>query len=151
MARKSTPKNSYQVTDPFIKEMLERWSYFQDSWREIREAAKKDMRYISGDPWDPKEKRARQAVNRPCIVVDELGQYVNQLINDVRQNKRAVKVNPKGAGATDKTANFRANLIRSIEYNSNAQTAYITAAENAFQRSLRLLAHQYRVRFGQVV
>lgn len=135
MTPKSTPKNSYQASDPFIKSMLDRWAYFQDRWRDIREAAKEDMRYISGDPWDPKEKRARQAVNRPCIVVDQLGQFVNQLINDVRQNKRAVKVNPKGNGATDKTAEFRANLIRGIEYSSNAQTAYITAAENAFQRS----------------
>jgi hypothetical protein len=125
----------YQVTDPEVKDLLDRWDYFQDRWRDIREDAKEDMRYVSGDPWDPKEKRARQALNRPCLVVDELGQYVNQLINDVRQNKRAVKVNPTGAGANDKTANFRENMIRGIEYQSNGQTAYITAAENAFQRS----------------
>ena len=135
MAKPKNTVNTYQVTDPFVKDMLDRFDYLQDCWQEIREAAKEDMRYIAGDPWDPKEKRARQAVNRPCITLDELGQYVNALVNDVRQNKRAVKVNPEGAGANDKTAEFRASLIRGIEYKSNAQTAYITGAESAFQRS----------------
>lgn len=115
--------------------MHERWDYLQDRWRNIREAAKEDMRYISGDPWDAKEKRAREAVKRPCLVFDELGQYVNGLINDIRQNKRAVKVNPEGAGADDKTAEMRGNLIRGIEYQQRAQSSYITGAENAFQRS----------------
>jgi hypothetical protein len=133
--RRTTQINKYQVSDPLVKHILDRFDYQKECWREIREAAKEDMRYVAGDPWDPKEKRARQAVNRPCLTLDELGQYLNALINDVRQNKRAVQVTPKGAGASDKTAEFRGNLIRAIEYASNAQTAYITAAENAFSRS----------------
>lgn len=134
-ARAARTPQKYQVTDPFMKDVLDRFDYFRDRWREIREAAKEDMRYISGDPWDPKERRARQAVNRPCLVMDELGQYVNAPINDVRQNKRAVQVIPKGSGANDQTANMRANIIRGIEYNSQAQEAYITGFENALQRS----------------
>ena len=133
--RKAKAADRYQVTDPKVKELMDRWTYFQDRWRDIREEARKDMRYVSGDPWDAAEKRARQAVKRPCMVMDELGQYVNGLINDLRQNKRAVKVNPEGSGANDKTAEMRGDMIRGIEYQSTAQSAYITGAENAFQRS----------------
>jgi hypothetical protein len=93
------------------------------------------MRYVVGDPWDPKEKQARKAANRPCLTLDELGQYINSLVNDVRQNKRAIQVNPKGSGATDQTAELRGNIIRGIEYSSNAQSAYTTGFENAAQRS----------------
>jgi Phage P22-like portal protein len=128
-------QNKYQTTDPFLKDCLDRFDYFKDRWHDIREASKEDMRYVSGDPWDPKEKRARQAVNRPCLVMDELGQYVNAPINEVRQNPRAVQVIPEGSGANDKTANHRANIIRGIEYRSEAQQAYITGFENAIQRS----------------
>lgn len=107
----------------------------EDRWREVRDAAREDMKYVSGDPWDPKEKMARKAVNRPCLVLDELSQYINALINDVRQNKRGIQVDPKGAGSDEKTAERNGNIIRGIEYVSNAQDAYITGFENAAQRS----------------
>jgi hypothetical protein len=93
------------------------------------------MQCVSGNPWDPQEKKLREANSRPMVVFDELNQYSNQVINDVRQNKRSVKVDPTGSGATDKTAEFRGNLIRQIEYSSKAQAVYATVAENAFQRS----------------
>lgn len=118
-----------------LKEIREDFDYFVQFWKEIREEGDTDMRYVSGDPWDPKEKKLRDDADRPCVVFDELNQYTNQLINDVRQNKRAVKVDPDGAGANDKSAEFRANLIRQIEYASKAQAVYATVAENAFQRS----------------
>lgn len=95
----------------------------------------KDIRYVAGEPWDDKDKRARQDAGRPCLSLDELGQYVNQIINDVRQNKRGVKVTPIGDGATDQTAELRQNLIRQIEYRSNAQMAYTGMFEDAVQRS----------------
>lgn len=121
--------------EPFCKEIADRFQYMEDRWREVRDAAREDMRYVAGDPWDPKEKMARKAVNRPCLVLDELGQYINALINDVRQNKRGIQVDPKGAGSDDKTAERNGNIIRGIEYVSQSQDAYICGFENAAQRS----------------
>lgn len=93
------------------------------------------MRYVSGDPWDPTEKEAREQAQRPAFASDELSQYINQLVNDPRQNPRAIKINPKGAGASDKTAETRENLIRQIQYNSNAQGAFTTGFQGAVERS----------------
>lgn len=118
-----------------LKEIRDNFAYYTDSWRDIREEAKTDMRYVSGDPWDPKDRKFREDNDRPCMTWDELSPYVNQLINDPRQNKRAIQVNPIGSGANDKTAELRGNLIRAIEYNSKAQSAYTTGFQGAAERS----------------
>jgi len=118
-----------------LKEIRQRYSYGMDAWRKIRDEAAKDMRYLTGDPWEPKEKEARRQANRPALAMDELNQYTNEVINNVRESKRAVKVIPKGTGSNDKEAELRANMIRDIEYASQAQTAYITGLEGSVQRS----------------
>lgn len=120
--------------EALLKEIRDNFDYCVKFWKEMRDEGNTDMRYASGDPWDPKDRAARIAAGRPCVAFDELNQYLNQLINDVRQNKRAVKVDPTGSGATDKTAEFRGNLIRQIEYASRAQAVYSSVMENVVQR-----------------
>lgn len=119
----------------FLKEIRDTYQYYMDAWRDIRDEAQIDMRFVSGDPWDPKDRKFREDNDRPCMTWDELSPYINQLINDPRQNKRAVKVNPIGSGANDKTAELRGDIIRSIEYNSKAQSAYTTGFQGAAERS----------------
>jgi hypothetical protein len=119
----------------FLQEIRDTYQYYMDAWRDIRDEAQIDMRFVSGDPWDPKDRKFREDNDRPCMTWDELSPYINQLINDPRQNKRAIKVNPIGAGANDQTAELRADIIRSIEYNSKAQSAYTTGFQGAAERS----------------
>jgi len=104
-------------------------------WQKIRTEAATDMRFMTGDPWPQGERGAREALNRLCLSFDELSQYINQLVNGVRQNKRAPKVSPAGNGANDQTAEMRAGMIKAIGYKSNADAARITAFENAAMRS----------------
>lgn len=120
---------------PTPKEIRECYSDFQSEWQEIQKEAQVDMRYVAGDPWEAKDRKARDDAGRPCISLDELNQYLNQAINNVRQNKRAVQVIPKGDGSNDSDAERRADMIRGIERKSHAQAAYITTYENALQRS----------------
>lgn len=118
-----------------LKEIRENYEYYLEAWSEIREEARTDMRYVSGDPWDPADRKFREDNDRPCMTWDELSPYINQLINDPRQNKRAIKVSPVGNGANDQTAELRANIIRGIEYNAKAQSAYTTGFQGAAERS----------------
>lgn len=128
--------DSYLTGDEkLLAEIRERFDYAQDCWKDIRDEAKTDMDYVSGNPWPPEEKKKRVDAGRPCLSMDELNQYTNQLINDIRQNKRAVRVVPRGYGANDKTAELRGDLIREIEYKSNAQSAYACGFENMCNRS----------------
>lgn len=118
-----------------IKEKRQQFSDDTAEWQAIRDEGAIDMRHASGDPWDPKDRKAREDAGRVCISLDELGQYTNQVVNEVRANKRAVKFAPVGNGANDDTAEFYADKMREIEYRSRAQIGYTTAFENAVQRS----------------
>jgi len=125
--------------EDILSEMRKRWDYASTEWADIRKEGQTDMQYVAGNPWTAKDKRARKDAGRPCLALDELSQYVNQLVNDVRQNKRAIKVTPMGEGSNDATANLKEGLIRQIEYRSNAQQAYTTMFENTVQRSYGFL------------
>jgi hypothetical protein len=130
-----SPRNVPDSEATLIREIREDYRYFLDFWRDIREEGGKDIQYVKGDPWPANDKREREAAGRPALVTDELGQYLGQANNNLRQNKRAVQVNPKGAGATDKDAERRAAIIRGIEYQSNAQAAYTTGFEQCTESS----------------
>lgn len=129
----SKPPSDKEILD----EVRARYPVAEQAWSTIREEGRKDIRYVAGDLWEPEE--LSQRAGRPNLAFDEIGQYVNQLINEVRLNKRAIKVTSKETrpgGMGDKLAEVRANLIRQIEYQSNAQQcAYMTMFESAAQRS----------------
>lgn len=129
-------KNTKRDDSKKLTEIRENFRRYRDYWRPIYEDGKKDMDCLTPGvgPWDPQERESRKENGRQCLTLDELHQYVNQLINDVRMNKIGIKVDPKGAGATSLTASTRQGIIRNIEFESNAQTAYTTAFEGAAQR-----------------
>jgi hypothetical protein len=142
MARRKSETTASASNEPkqigdkaLLKEIRRNYTYGIDSWRKIRDERAKDMRYLTGDPWEPKEKEARRQANRPALAMDELNQYTNELVNGVRESKRAIKVIPKGVGSHDKEAELRANMLRDIEYASQAQTAYVTGLEGAVNGS----------------
>jgi hypothetical protein len=86
--------------EALLKEIREEFDYYSDAWREILDEGRDDMQYLSGDPWTQAEKDARENAGRPIVSFDELTQYVNQIINDVRMNKRSIKVTPVSEDAT---------------------------------------------------
>jgi len=117
--------------DELLREIREDFTYFRDFWSDNHDEWKTDLKYVSGDPWDADARMEREDNNRPVLSPDELGQYLNATINNLRQNKRAIKVNPTGSGANDADAQKRSAIIKGIEYKSNAQSAYTNAFENA--------------------
>ena len=117
-----------------LAECRDRFDYCKDQLQDIREDGRQDMRYVALNPWPEAEKLQRKGI-RPCLVMDEYGQYANQVINDIRQNKRAIEVEPEGYGANDQSAELIGDLFRNIEYDSNAQSAYICGFENMLNRS----------------
>jgi hypothetical protein len=127
-----------------LAECRDRFDYCKDMWQDIREDARMDMKYVALDPWPEPEKLQRKGI-RPCLVMDEYGQYANQVINDIRQNKRAIQVEPEGYGANEQSAELIGDLFRNIEYDSNAQSAYICGFENMLNRSYGawIIRHRY--------
>jgi hypothetical protein len=116
-----------------VKDITEAYAYHDANWSPIRKEGAEDMKFVAGNPWNKADDDARK--NRPTVAPEEMGQYFNQVINALRANPRGAKFSPTGNGANDKTARFYQNKWREIEYRSHAQEAYISAAENAIQRS----------------
>lgn len=116
-----------------IEDIRESYEYDTNNWQDIRAEAKKDMRFVAGDPWDDADKKARK--DRPTVAPDELSQYRNAVINALMANPRGARFAPTGNGANDKGAEFYQKKWREIEYRSHASQHYLTAADNALQRS----------------
>lgn len=114
--------------EKLLKQIREDFHYHKEYWRENYEEAEKDMDCVAGIP--PKE-FSDDRKGRPCIWPDETSQYVKQFNNNLRQNKRSVKISPRSEDATDKDAEHRQAYWRGIEYASRAQAIYSTAAESA--------------------
>ena len=126
------PPDNSEADEKLVREIRDNYRYAVDYWSEIRDERQKDMRYICGDPWPAKDRKAREDADRPCLNHDELTQYINQSLNNVRQNKRAVRVEPAGGNSNDASAEYRQNRIRAIEYKCKADSIY----ETAFQQML---------------
>lgn len=122
-----------------LEEIRERRTTGSLAWKNIRDDGARDVMCVAGDVWaamDPDGLRQRKDAVRPAVAPDEIGQYLNQVGNDVRQNKRSIKATPIGDGANKKTADYRQGRIRQIEYRSNAQRdVYSPIFEDCLQRS----------------
>ncbi len=118
--------------EALLKEIRERYEYATERWRKIREESQTDRRYVCGNPWSDTDRTARK--DRPCISHDELNQYVNHAVNNARQNKRGIKVDPVG-DTEERDSELRQDIIRTAEYRSRAQAAYLTAYQAMLEGS----------------
>lgn len=91
-----------------------------------------DLWFLQGEgQWDSKMKALRDLEGRPCLTINTLPTMLHQVTNDLRQNKPGIKVHPVDDAADIETAEVMQGMIRHIEYDSNAEVAYVTAASGA--------------------
>lgn len=109
----------------------ERFKLAEEAEKELRELALEDLKFASGEQWPDAILRKRKAKNKPCLTVNRIPQFVRQVVNDIRQNKPAIKVSPVDDNADIDTAKIYQGMIRHIEYSSNADTAYDRASDSA--------------------
>lgn len=123
-----------RADEKLLQQIREDYRYCLDYWKENRAEMAIDMDYVAGQPWTADDLIERKG--RPCLTPDELSQYVKSACNNLRQNKRAIKVIPRGEGASDKDAERRGAIIRGIENASNAQSAYTRGFEACVESSM---------------
>lgn len=107
---------------------------FQEA--ETREASSRteeldDLRFSHGDQWPLDVKNRRRQDNRPCLTINHQPQFIRQVTNEQRQNNPSIRVLPADDFADVETAKILQGLIRNIEVESDASTAYATAFEAA--------------------
>lgn len=119
-----------------------------DHWGPIYRKAREDLDFLSDDEfaqWNPGDAELRRQKGRPTLTIDQLGQFVNQVSNDIRMNTPSINVAPHGGGADVETAEIFKGLIRDIEHRSNADDAYDNAVNFAIESSIGFIRvdHDY--------
>ncbi len=99
-----------------------------------------DVRFAAANPdnmwhWPEQVRNARLNKNqdggaRPVLTINKLPQHIRLVTNEQRQNRPSIKVIPVDSAADVEVADVLNGIIRHIEANSDADTAYDTACEN---------------------
>lgn len=120
----------------------------KDAWSLSYKKAEDDLFFLSDDDyaqWDAQQYNDRVKTGRPVITIDQLGQFVHQVVNDIRQNTPTINVIPSDVKSSDATAKVLKGLIKEIEYYSNADEVYDTASMYSVKCSIGFIRidHEY--------
>ena len=129
--------------DQLLQKIRKRHTSGTTYWLQNRESAEEDLLFLSGEQWPAGVRNEREAEGRPCLVNNVLPTFVDQVLGDQRQNRPQIKISPVSmvqvpaeggskeltitnqAGTHDYSlAEVMSALVRNIEYQSDAETAY---------------------------
>lgn len=114
------------------QEILDKYELCKNAYTEQYEDCMDDWEFLQGDSqWDAAVEKRRKRSNQPCLVLNQLLPYANQVVNDNRQSNIAISISPADGDADVDTAEIFQGLIRNIERQSNAENVYATAVMNA--------------------
>lgn len=115
-----------------IEQTKAEWQSCQDFWNTQYQDSEEDWKFLHGvNQWDQKDLNKRKKQGRPALTLNQLLPYAQQIVNDIRQSNLAIRVSPVDDDADPDTAEIFQGIIRNIERQSDAGTAYSTAALNA--------------------
>src|SRR3990167_2766842 len=117
-----------------LKEARERLKECIEYYEDERKQQLDDLKFSTLEQWPDSIRQSRENdVNgaRPCLTIDKINQYIQQVVNDFRQNPVAGKVRPVSDDADEDAAGVFQGVIRNIEDHSTASVAYTTAGESA--------------------
>jgi Phage P22-like portal protein len=102
-----------------------------DAESENRKSGLDDRMFKIGQQWPTEIMAQRNLDKRPCLTVNKLPTFIHQIVNDQRQNRPSITINPNGEQADIEVAKMFRGLIRFIERDCNADIAYDTAFDDA--------------------
>lgn len=116
-------------------------------WKPIYDVMEDDQLFLAGRQWDVTDVQERNLAGHVTLTINDLPQYLDQIVGDMRMNPTQVRIRPADWGAsrgkfisqTGKKydpADVRAGLIRQIEYKSNASVHYNLAGQAAAETGL---------------
>ena len=100
-----------------------------------------DYKFADGDAhnqyqWDQAIVQDRLANRQPVLTINKTQQHNLQIINDAKQNKPGVNICPVGESASFEAAQVYQEVVRHIEYISNAESVYDNATSFQVQGGL---------------
>ncbi len=109
-----------------LTEATDRFTNIYEDDGDNRKRQLEDTRfvYVPGAQWTDDVRTMRTSWNEPCLEFNQTPQFVNEVVNDARQNRPSIKVHPANGVASKEVAEINQGLIRGIEYDSQAEAIY---------------------------
>ena len=127
----STPsQTAQQKASDFVQAAIRRWRVCDQSESALRQAMRKDLEFYASDQWNETIKKQRDLDGRPCLTINRLPGFVRQVVNECRESRPGIEIDPVDNGADVDLAEVYMGLIQHIEANSDADVAYSTAVES---------------------
>lgn len=123
-------KSQQEQRENFLATARRRWRMCRDAESQLRKDMLDDLRFYNSEQWPDNIKMDRVLDGRPCLTINRLPQFVRQVLNQARQQRPSIQINPIDNGADPDTAEVIQGICRNIEQNSKAPLAYNHAGEN---------------------
>lgn len=116
-----------------LKEAQDRLRKAIDEDEENRKMAKEDLEFIAidGKQWPEQIRMERLAEGRPCITVNKMPIYIDQVVGDQRMNRPSIRVLPVDAQADVKVAKLLSGWIKHVQQISKSDIAIDHGFEHA--------------------
>lgn len=98
-----------------------RWDRAENRDRDNKLAAYDDLAFLAGEQYTAEELKERDG--RPCLTINRLPQFVEQVTGEIRQMRPAVKAVPVDRRGDPDTAEIIAGIVRYVENRSSAPEA----------------------------
>ena len=114
----------------FVRKALAKYQRAYDKEQTNILAAYEDLEFRAGEQWPTEVKRQREADYRPCLTINKIPAFVQQITGDIRSMRPSIKVVGVDSRSDPKTAEVLAGLVRYIENRSDARHAYAQGADS---------------------
>ena len=100
---------------------------------ENRKLAKNDLEFIAieGKQWPEAIRAEREADGRPCITINKMPVFIDQVVGDQRMNRPTIKVVPVDSKADPQTAHILGGWIKHVQQISKSDIAIDHGFEHA--------------------
>lgn len=126
-------KVSKRESDRLIKRIKDNFQYCADYEAYTRRLNIDDYRFVESDPDNNRQwpSDVTDTIDEDLtLVLNETRQYCLKIINEIKENRPALRARATGGGATKDSAEIFTGLYRYIEYRSTAADAYDLATEH---------------------
>ena len=84
----------------------------------------------NGDQWPETLREDREFNSKPCLTMNMVQVHNRIITNEMKKNKTSMQVLAAGGGASKEAADVWDQLVKRVEYQSNASLVYDTARKN---------------------
>ena len=114
------------------REAVENFKEARDAWGISNfDMMVEDLRFLDGEQWPEDVEKQRVSDSRPCMVINKMTAFMDQVVGDQLMNRPSIRVRPIDSKADPETAKVINGIIRNIENVSSADIAYDTAFDGA--------------------